>query len=94
MAVTDAGDLVVRDIGLNRITIFPMDGSEPQSLGWRGGRPSYDREGVVVTEQGATYLGLNPAFPADGSPIQFPRPVFVRLLEDMTIGDTIYAPAS
>jgi hypothetical protein len=85
------GGLAVRDQGNGRINVYDPAGRPVSQwpLPQMGG---YGLHGLNVDTAGRVYITVNPAQAEDGSPTEWPRPVYIRFGPGGTISDTVWAP--
>lgn len=91
MAVRHDGGVVSMDLRNRRVSVLGMDRA-PWSTRMPEGRPPYRDGVVVVMDDGRLFVGYNPLYPEDGSGIEHPRPIFIRVTDDGALADTVYTP--
>jgi len=90
MAVAPDGTLLAADLGNRRINVYRSSGALEH---WPlpPGMPGYGRHSITATRDGRVYVAYNPPVPSDGSPMHYPRALFVRLDSSGTVLDTLSA---
>ena len=90
--LTDSQVAVVDGIE-NRLSLFDSSTGEYRGQ-WTIPRQwlTWSRHTVVRRSSGGAYLGLPPEMDLDGTPVRWPRPVFLSVDEGGNVVDTIWAP--
>lgn len=91
--LTDSRVAVVDGTG-NRLSLFDSSTGEYRGQ-WTIPRQwlTWSRHSIVARTSGGAHLGLAPRMDLDGTPVRWPRPIFVSMDEGGSVVDTIRAPA-
>ena len=92
MVVMADGRLVVRSDGPKKLSIFDTSGELMETRSFGGTRLPYGQHALQVDTAGNLYVGINPSYPQDGSPMPWPRAITARWdgIDEPT--DTLLAP--
>jgi hypothetical protein len=94
LAILGDGRLAVVDRMQRRVSLF--DRETGRYIGeWKSPDQwlTWSRHTIVPRAAGGAYLGLAPQMALDGTPVKWPRPVFVSVDNRGSVVDTIAAPA-
>jgi hypothetical protein len=91
MVVLPTGELVVRDLGNGRFSVYGSDGDFRRQWKAPEGLSGHGNSAIDVDSSGLLYFGVNPPLPRDNTPLEFPRPIFVELTSNGQVLDTLFA---
>lgn len=93
VAVLEDGRVAVVDSEERRVSLFdPSTGEYSGQWTIPSQWLTWARHRIVRRSGGGAYLGLAPRMALDGTPVQWPRPVFVAVDTLGSVMDTIWAP--